>query len=246
MIEISKISKSFTKDKLILDDVSFKVNQGDTIAIIGQSGVGKSVLLKHINGLLIPNKGTVEIDGQIINKLSFNKLQNVRKKMAMVFQFGALFDSMTIYDNILLALDNLTLLSKNEKNNRIKESLKLVNLENIETMYPADISGGMKKRVGIARAISIKPNYILYDEPTTGLDPINTDKMISLIKYIKKSDKVTSLIVTHEMRIVNELANKVLMLHEGKVIFDGSPDELYSSNDKFIKYFISGNKERIE
>lgn len=246
MIEISKISKSFTKDKLILDDVSFKVNQGDTIAIIGQSGVGKSVLLKHINGLLIPNKGTVEIDGQIINKLSFNKLQNVRKKMAMVFQFGALFDSMTIYDNILLALDNLTLLSKNEKNNRIKESLKLVNLENIETMYPADISGGMKKRVGIARAISIKPNYILYDEPTTGLDPINTDKMISLIKYIKKSDRVTSLIVTHEMRIVNELANKVLMLHEGKVIFDGSPDELYSSNDKFIKYFISGNKERIE
>ena len=240
MIEIVNISKSFTKDKIILNDISFKVNSGDTLAIIGQSGVGKSVLLKHFNGLLLPNKGNVIIDGHIINKLSFKALQSVRKDMSMVFQFGALFDSMTIYENIMLALDNLTKLSSEQKKNRIKEALSSVNLENIENMYPSDISGGMKKRVGIARAISINPKYVLYDEPTTGLDPINTDKMISLIKNIKIKDKVTSIIVTHEMRIVNEIANKVLMLHDGKVIFDGSSEELNLSNDKYIKYFIRG------
>ena len=246
MIEVLNISKYFTKDKIILNNISFKVESGDTLAIIGQSGVGKSVLLKHLNGLLLPNKGDIKIDNHIINKLSFKDLQSVRKKMAMVFQFGALFDSMTVYENIMLALDSLTKLSREQKKNRIKEALSLVNLENIENMYPSDISGGMKKRVGIARAISINPEYVLYDEPTTGLDPINTDKMISLIKNIKVTDKATSIIVTHEMRIVNKLANKVLMLHEGKVIFDGSAEELNTSNDKYITYFVKGKSRGIK
>lgn len=240
MIKIKNISKSFSQKKEILKDISLNINKGDIVAIIGQSGVGKSVLLKHINGLLIPDKGSVYIDDFCINTLTFSELQKIRKKISMVFQFGALFDSMNIYDNIKIALDNATQLSSKDKVKVIKESLSAVGLPDIELMYPPDISGGMKKRVGIARAISISPQYILYDEPTTGLDPINTDKMISLMKKIQEREKSTSVIVTHEMRIINELATKIIMLKEGKIIFDGTPNELNSSSDKYIKYFISG------
>ena len=240
MINIKNISKSFSQKKEILKDISLNISKGDIVAIIGQSGVGKSVLLKHINGLLIPDKGSVYIDDFCINTLTFSELQKIRKKISMVFQFGALFDSMNIYDNIKIALDNATQLSSKDKVKVIKESLSAVGLPDIELMYPSDISGGMKKRVGIARAISISPQYILYDEPTTGLDPINTDKMISLMKKIQEREKSTSVIVTHEMRIINELATKIIMLKEGKIIFDGTPNELNSSSDKYIKYFISG------
>tara|TARA_Y100000996_G_C22469555_1_gene621494 strand:+ start:156 stop:887 length:732 start_codon:yes stop_codon:yes gene_type:complete len=240
MIKIKNISKSFSQKKEILKDISLNINKGDIVAIIGQSGVGKSVLLKHINGLLVPDKGSVYIDDFCINTLTFSELQKIRKKISMVFQFGALFDSMNIYDNIKIALDNATQLSSKDKVKVIKESLSAVGLPDIELMYPSDISGGMKKRVGIARAISISPQYILYDEPTTGLDPINTDKMISLMKKIQEREKSTSVIVTHEMRIINELATKIIMLKEGKIIFDGTPNELNSSSDKYVKYFISG------
>ena len=219
---------------------SFKIKKGVSVAIIGQSGVGKSVLLKHLNGLIIPDLGKVIIDKKIINELSFNKLQNIRKKMSMVFQFGALFDSLTIKDNILIALDHLTKLSDDEKKERISISLSSVNLNNIENLYPSDISGGMKKRVGIARAIAIKPKYILYDEPTTGLDPITTDKIINLMKKVKKDNKLTSVVVTHEMKIVNEFADQVIMLKDGQVIFDGTPNELNTTKNKYIKYFILG------
>ena len=239
MIEVKNISKSFG-GKNILDDISFNINEGDSVAIIGQSGVGKSVILKHINGLLRPNQGNIVIDESTISNLSFNELQKVRKKMAMVFQFGALFDSMSIYDNIKIAIDNLTTLDKKHKKKRILDCLELVNLLDTKDMYPSDISGGMKKRIGIARAISIKPKYILYDEPTTGLDPINTDKIIKLMKNVQKNDQVTSIVVTHEMKIVNEMVNKVIMLFDGKIIFDGTPKELNSSNDKYIKYFTLG------
>ena len=239
MINLKNINKSFqTKD--ILKNISFKVNSGTALAIIGQSGVGKSVLLKHLNGLIIPDSGDIVIDKKTINLLSFNQLQEVRKNMSMVFQFGALFDSMTIRDNIMLALDHLTSLNQNEKNQRIEDCLQSVNLNDIENLYPNDISGGMKKRVGIARAIAIKPKYILYDEPTTGLDPITTDKIINLMKKVQKVNKLTSIIVTHEMKIVNEFATQVIMLKDGNIIFDGNPDELNSTKDKYIKYFILG------
>ena len=239
MIEISNIKKSFSR-KNILDNISFKIEKKSSVAIIGQSGVGKSVLLKHLNGLIAHDNGKIIIDKKNINKLSFNELQNVRRKMSMVFQFGALFDSLTIKNNILIALDHLTNLSNNEKKERISDSLSSVNLHNIENLYPSDISGGMKKRVGIARAIAIKPEYILYDEPTTGLDPITTDKIINLMKKVKKDNKLTSIVVTHEMKIVNEFANQVIMLKDGNIIFDGTPDELNTTNDKYIKYFILG------
>ena len=242
MIYLKNISKKFS-DNTILDNVNLKINRGESLAIIGQSGVGKSVLLKHVNGVLVPDSGEGLFNSLDINKLSFSKKQEIRKKMSMVFQFGALFDSLTIKENILLALNNLTKLDDEKKNDRVFEVLDLVNLNNIENLRPDDLSGGMRKRVGIARAIAINPEYILYDEPTTGLDPITTDKVNSLIKNIASKKTQTTIIVTHEMKIVNEIVNKVVMLHKGNIIFEGSPEELNSSNDKYIKYFITGKRK---
>ena len=240
MIKAQKIVKSFSNEDKILNDISFSINKGDSVAIIGQSGVGKSVLLKHLNGLLKPDSGEVFVDNILLNKISFNELLEVRRKMAMVFQFGALFDSMTVEDNILLAINNLTNLRGNRIIQRINKSLELVDLNNTNHLLPSEISGGMKKRVGIARAIAINPEYILYDEPTTGLDPITADKINSLIKKVSDKKKVTSIVVTHNMKTLKHVANKVIMLHDGNIIFDGSTDDLFSSRDKFIQYFVTG------
>ena len=241
MINLKGIFKQFS-NKVILDQINLNIYDGDCIAIIGQSGVGKSVLLKHINGLLKPDAGEVLIDNININKLSFFDRQKYLKKMSMVFQFGALFDSLSIKNNILLALNHSTNFKYEDKIDKIKEVLDLVNLKNVEDLFPADLSGGMQKRVGIARAIATNPEYILYDEPTTGLDPITTDKVCSLIKNISNKKKQTTVIVTHEMKIVHEIVNKVVMIYEGNIIFEGSPDELNLSKDKYIRYFISGKK----
>jgi phospholipid/cholesterol/gamma-HCH transport system ATP-binding protein len=225
-----------------LKNISFNIKEGESVAIIGQSGEGKSVLLKHFNGLMMPDSGQVIVNNKIINKLSFSDLQSIRKNMSMVFQFGALFDSLSIKDNILISLDNNTSLNFEEKENRVKESLNEVNLSNIEHLYPNDLSGGMKKRVGISRAISIKPKYLLYDEPTTGLDPINTGKIIRLMNKIKKNKNITSIVVTHELKIVNEFAMRIIMLKDSNIVFDGTSKELNSSKDKYIKSFILGNE----
>ena len=241
MIEFKNIYKSFSS-KNILKNISFKIKEGESVAIIGQSGEGKSVLLKHFNGLMMPDSGQVIVHKKVINELSFSKLQSIRKNMSMVFQFGALFDSLSIKDNILISLDNNTSLEAEEKENRVTESLNEVNLFNIDNLYPNDLSGGMKKRVGISRAISIKPKYLLYDEPTTGLDPINTGKIIKLMKKIKKNKTITSVVVTHELKIVNEFATRVIMLKDSNIVFDGSPKELNSSKDKYIKSFILGKE----
>lgn len=241
MIEFKNIYKSFSS-KNILKNISFKIKEGESVAIIGQSGEGKSVLLKHFNGLMMPDSGQVIVHKKVINELSFSKLQSIRKNMSMVFQFGALFDSLSIKDNILISLDNNTSLEAEEKENRVTESLNEVNLFNIDHLYPNDLSGGMKKRVGISRAISIKPKYLLYDEPTTGLDPINTGKIIKLMKKIKKNKTITSVVVTHELKIVNEFATRVIMLKDSNIVFDGSPKELNSSKDKYIKSFILGKE----
>ena len=241
MIEFKNISKSFSS-KNILKNISFNIKEGESVAIIGQSGEGKSVLLKHFNGLMMPDSGQVIVHKKIINELSFTELQSIRKNMSMVFQFGALFDSLSIRDNILISLDNNTSLDSKEKENRIIESLNEVNLSNIQHLYPNDLSGGMKKRVGISRAISIKPRYLLYDEPTTGLDPINTGKIIKLMKKIKKNKSITSIVVTHELKIVNEFASRVIMLKNSNIVFDGTPKELNSSKDKYIKSFILGRE----
>jgi len=243
MIKVENLIKSFSNKDNIIDNISFNVSRGDTVAIIGQSGVGKSVLLKHLNGLLRPDSGKIWVDNILLNNISFNKLQDVRKKMAMVFQFGALFDSMTIRENIELAIRSLTNLQENNISTRIFKSLNLVNLEGIEDLMPSELSGGMKKRVGIARAIAINPEYILYDEPTTGLDPITTDKINSLIKKVSDKKKVTSIIVTHNMKTLRDVANRVIMLYEGSIIFDGEIDDLFGSKDKYIQYFVTGENK---
>ena len=240
MIKLDKINKSFNQNNKILNDISFHINKGESVAIIGKSGTGKSVLLKHINALLRPDSGNIWVDDILLNDLSFSQLQKVRKKMAMVFQFGALFDSMTVYENIEFAIESLTNSPKDKIKNNIYNSLSLVNLDGIENLKPSELSGGMKKRVGIARAIAIKPEYVLYDEPTTGLDPITSDKINSLIKKVSEKRKVTSIVVTHNMKTLKFVANKVIMLHEGDIIFDGETDELFSSNDSFIRYFVTG------
>ena len=241
MIKVREINKSFS-GKNILNNISFDISNGDSVAIIGQSGTGKSVLLKHLNGLLKPDSGNVSVDNVLLNNVSYNELQSIRKKMAMVFQFGALFDSMTIEDNIVLAIKSLTSLSDKNIPNRIDKSLDLVELNDVKHLMPAEISGGMKKRVGIARAIAINPEYILYDEPTTGLDPITTDRINQLIKKVSEKKKVTSIVVTHDMKTLKYVSNKVIMLHEGNIIFNDKTEMLFTSNDKFIQYFVKGEK----
>ena len=242
MIKVREINKTFS-NKNILNNISFDISNGDSIAIIGQSGTGKSVLLKHLNGLLRPDSGHVSVDNVLINNVPYNELQTIRKKMAMVFQFGALFDSMNVGDNIALAIQSSTSLSNKKISNRIDKSLDLVELSDLKHLMPSEISGGMKKRVGIARAIAINPEYILYDEPTTGLDPITTDKINQLIKKISEKKKVTSVIVTHDMKTLKFTSNKVIMLHEGNIIFNDKTDMLFKSDDKFIQYFVTGENK---
>ena len=240
MINISNISKFFD-DRVIIEDITFSIKKGDKIAIIGQSGVGKSVLLKSIIGLLNPDKGEIFIDEQNINKISFRKLQKLRSKFGMVFQFGALFDSMTVGENIGLALQKLTNCDKLEISDKITVSLKEVNMEGTEGKMPSELSGGMKKRVGIARAIALNPKYMFYDEPTTGLDPIMTDSINRLINNFHKKGEVTSIVVTHEMKTVRDVSERVLMLHNGKIQFNGSTEDLFSSRDPIVMAFLNGD-----
>ena len=240
MISIKNISKSFS-NKSILNNISFSINKGEKIAIIGQSGIGKSVLLKIIIGLLRPDNGSIFIDDQNINEITFKKLQKLRSKFGMVFQFGALFDSMTVSENIGLALQKLTNCDRLEINDRISKSLREVNMEDTEHKMPAELSGGMKKRVGIARAIALNPEYMLYDEPTTGLDPIMTDSINRLINNFHNKGSATSVVVTHEMRTVKDVSNRVLMLYNGGIQFDGSTENFLSSSDPRVMAFLNGD-----
>lgn len=240
MIEVKNLYKSFG-DRGVLSDISFSLLQGQAVTIIGKSGAGKSVLLKCLIGLLKPDEGTIYIDNKLINSMSFRQLQEIRSSIGMVFQFGALFDSLTVSENISLALRKLTKLSDDEIRERVIHSLELVGMENTEDLMPAELSGGMKKRVGIARAIAIKPAYLFYDEPTTGLDPVMIDSINRLIRKFQNTEKVTSVIITHEMRTVNEVADRVLLLHQGKIRYDGDPESIKNIDDPVIQQFITGN-----
>jgi len=240
VIELKNLYKSFNS-KEVLSGVSFSINDGDCLAIIGESGIGKSVLLKHLIGLIRPDSGEVWIDNKLVNGLSFRRLQNVRENIGMVFQFGALFDSMSVGENIGLALSKLTDLENEQIKDRIFCCLEEVGMEGTHNLMPSELSGGMKKRVGIARAIAIKPRYLLYDEPTTGLDPVMTDSINRLIKKIHERENITSVMVTHELRTVFEVSNRVIMLSNGKVKYDGSPIEIKNQEDPMIQKFITGN-----
>ena len=244
MIEVKNLSKSFG-EKGVLSDLNFSVAHGQSVAIVGKSGAGKSVLLKCLIGLVKPDEGTIYVDNKLINSMSFGQLQEIRSNIGMVFQFGALFDSMTVGENISLALQKLTKLSGDEIKERVFNSLEEVDMVDTEDLMPSELSGGMKKRVGIARAIAIKPAYLFYDEPTTGLDPVMTDSINRLILKFQNTGEVTSVIITHEMRTVYDVADRVLLLHGGGIWFDGSPEEIKNTDDLVVQQFITGNSTLV-
>lgn len=239
MIEVNDIYKSFGENQ-VLRGLSLDINPGETLAVIGRSGCGKSVLLKHIIGLLRPDRGTVTVEGYDINRIKEKDLYELRKKFGYLFQGAALFDSMTVGDNISLPLIESDIkFTSTEIDKRVAEKLELVGLPGIEALKPAELSGGMRKRVGLARALITDPEYILYDEPTTGLDPIMSESIDNLVKDLSEKLKVTSIVVTHDMISVNIVAKRVALAHEGKIYFTGTPQELASSDDDIIKDFIA-------
>jgi phospholipid/cholesterol/gamma-HCH transport system ATP-binding protein len=238
MIEIKNLHKSFNSNK-VLQGVNLEIETGETIVIIGRSGCGKSVLVKHIVGLLYPDEGYVKVEGQRVDELSMNELYKLRSKFGFLFQGSALFDSMTVEENIALPLvESGKKFTRFELEKKVEEKLELVGMRGVQQLKPAELSGGMKKRVGLARALITDPDYIFYDEPTTGLDPIMSDSIDDLIKELTEKLNATSVVVTHDMYSVKNVANQVAMMHEGKIHFLGTPAELISSNDKIIKEFI--------
>lgn len=238
MIEIKNLHKSFNNTK-VLQGVNLEIDTGETIVIIGRSGCGKSVLIKHIVGLLYPDEGYVKVEGLRVDELSMKELYNLRTKFGFLFQGSALFDSMTVEENISLPLvESGKKFSRAELDKKVAEKLELVGMRDVQKLKPAELSGGMKKRVGLARALITDPDYIIYDEPTTGLDPIMSDSIDDLIKDLTEKLNVTSIVVTHDMYSVKNVANQVAMMHDGKIYFLGTPGELLSSNDKIIKEFI--------
>ncbi len=238
MIEIRDLHKSFASN-LVLNGINLDIDTGETLVIIGRSGCGKSVLIKHIVGLLSPDKGYVKVEGEVVGDMDEPALYKLRKRFGFLFQGAALFDSMTVEENIALPLVEANKdISEEIINKRIAEKLELVGMPGSQKLKPAELSGGMKKRVGLARALITDPDYILYDEPTTGLDPIMSDSIDLQIKELTEKLNVTSVVVTHDMYSVKNVANQVAMMHEGKIHFVGSAEELLSSNDSIIKEFI--------
>lgn len=239
MIEIIGLRKSFNSHK-VLTGINLKIEKGQTKVIIGRSGCGKSVLLKHIVGILKPDAGRVIVDGQDITGLSGKEMDAVRMKIAMVFQGGALFDSLTVGENVGFRLIEHTSILKREVKKIVEESLADVGLSGIEDKMPAELSGGMKKRVALARAICIRPQIILYDEPTTGVDPITADSINGLIRSLHDKIKVTAIVVTHDMKSAYKIADRIAMLYQGKIIAEGTPDEIQHSDNPVVHQFING------
>jgi len=237
MIKISNLKKNFGQKK-VLNGVNLDIIKGETLVIIGKSGCGKSVLLKHILGLLTPDEGEVIIEGHSLKGMKRKDLYAIRKKFGFLFQGAALFDSMNVEENIGLGLRENKRFSDDRISEIVAEKLELVGLPGIQKQSPADLSGGMKKRVSLARAIADEPQYILYDEPTTGLDPVMSDNIDELIVDLANKLKVTSIIVTHDIFSVIEIAERVVMMENGIVYFSGTPTELFASNDTIIKEFL--------
>jgi len=245
MIEIINLKKRFGKNH-VLRGVNLNIEKGKTTFVIGSSGCGKSVLIKHIIGLLHPDDGHILIDGEDITQMKESDIYRVRNKFGYLFQGSALFDSMTVAENIGLGLSENTNMSPDEISKIVKEKLSLVDLNGIENMKPAELSGGMKKRVGLARALACNPEFILYDEPTTGLDPITSNSIDQLINSLAKNErlKVTSIVVTHDMVSVKAIADTVAMLHEGVIHFEGTPEELLNSNDRIVGEFLERTESK--
>ena len=225
---------------MILDGVDFRIETGESAAIIGRSGGGKSVLLKHMIGLLQPDEGEVLVDGENITRMNERQLLRVREKFGMVFQGAALFDSMTVAENVGFPLRRKRNCTAAELDRRVSAALEMVDLPGTQKKKPAELSGGMRKRVGLARAIIYEPQIVLYDEPTTGLDPIMSDSIDQLIIRVRDQLKVTSVVVTHDMRSARRVGEHVFLLHQKKIYAHGTPEEIFSSQDAVVRQFIDG------
>jgi phospholipid/cholesterol/gamma-HCH transport system ATP-binding protein len=245
MIEVRGLQKSFDGQK-ILDGLSFRIENGESVVIIGRSGGGKSVLLKHLIGLLQPDSGEVLIDGQNIEFMNERQLLRVRRNFGMVFQGAALFDSMTVAENVAFGLRRHEHLTESEIAKRVANILEIVDLPGAENKKPAELSGGMRKRVGLARAVVYEPQIVLYDEPTTGLDPIASDSIDNMIMRVHRQLKVTTVVVTHDMRSARRVGERILMLHEKKIYASGTPDEFFRSQDPIVRQFVDGVADKKE
>ncbi len=241
-IECQDVWKSFGR-RSVLRGLNLTIQPGETVVIIGQSGSGKSVLLKHIVGLIQPDSGSIKIDGVDITKLNRNKLFELRMRFGMVFQGAALFDSYTVEENVGLAMREHTDLPDEEVKRIAQEKLHMVGLDGVGDKHPAELSGGMKKRVGFARAIAMDPKCVLYDEPTTGLDPINADVINNLIVKLSNELHITSIVVTHDLASAYKVGDRIVMLHDGKVLYDGTPEEVKHTAHPVVRQFIEGRAE---
>lgn len=239
MIEVRDLKKSFGPQP-ILDGVTFRIEEGESLVIIGRSGGGKSVLLKHIIGLLQPDSGAVTIDGEDITHMDERNLIRVRSKFGMVFQGAALFDSMNVAENVAFAFRRERKFTEKEIALKVAEALDMVELPGVEKKKPSELSGGMRKRVGLARAIIYHPRIVLYDEPTTGLDPIVSDSIDKLIMRVTERMKVTTIVVTHDMRSARRVGHRIVMLHNKKIYVTGTPEDIFASADPVVQQFING------
>jgi phospholipid/cholesterol/gamma-HCH transport system ATP-binding protein len=242
MIRIRGLRKRFDR-KPVLDGVDLDIAAGETLVVIGRSGTGKSVLLKHIVGLMTPDAGSIEIEDEEIMGMPETRLNEVRMRFGMLFQSAALFDSMSVGENVGLALREHRLASPERIAQIVSERLAWVGLQGVEDMRPSSLSGGMRKRVGLARAIAVDPAYILYDEPTTGLDPITADAINELIRSMQQRLGVTSIVVTHDMTSAYRVGDRIAMLNEGRVVFEGTIDETRNTTDPLVRQFIEGSRE---
>lgn len=241
MIRFDGVHKAFG-DKVVLDGLTLDVPEGGTTVLIGFSGSGKSVLLKHVVGLLTPDAGTVSVDGQVVGDLDWDGLTALRGTIGYVFQFAALFDSLSIGDNLRLGLVRRGLES-DEVEDRVRQSLGLVGLSGTEDRFPAELSGGMRKRVGVARAIALRPRYILYDEPTTGLDPVTSAVIDQLMVRVRGELGTTAIVVTHDMRSAYTVGDRIAMLYDGRIRQVGTVQDIRQTDDRVVREFIEGRPE---
>jgi phospholipid/cholesterol/gamma-HCH transport system ATP-binding protein len=239
MIEVRQLKKNFGPQR-ILDGVDLRIESGQSAVIVGRSGGGKSVLLKHLIGLLRPDTGEVLVDGENITRMNERQLLRVRAKFGMVFQGAALFDSMTVAENVAFPLVRQKKYTAAEIEKRVAAALEVVDLPGTQKKKPAELSGGMRKRAGLARAIVYEPQILLYDEPTTGLDPIVSDSIDQLIIRVRDRLNVTSIVVTHDMRTARRVGNHVFLLHEKKIYAGGLPEEFFASPDPVVRQFVDG------
>lgn len=244
MIEIKNLTKSFG-DLIVWRDVSFDIQDGETTAVIGRSGCGKSVLMKHLNALLYPDEGDVLIDGRCVFELNYSELRKVRQRFGILFQGGALFDSISTFENVAFPLRYFTEQTEDEITHNVNEALGMVNLQEAGNKSTSELSGGMRKRVGLARAIILRPDYLLYDEPTSGLDPKTSDEINELIVTMADSLDITSIVITHDMHSVLEVADKVAFLDEQKLSWFGRTEDMKHSDNQNLLEFISASEYQI-